>query len=230
MPRRAVVIVAKQPEPGKVKTRLCPHLSPQEAAALAEAFLRDTINTVSRVPDCDLIIGYSPHTASDWFRDLIPPALLIPQGDGDLGERMNRLTEEVFKRGYDQILLIGTDTPHLTSERIEEAFVLLSPDNVIIGPSEDGGYYLIGLSELHPALFENIEWSTDRVFSQTIERAAASGLSVKFLPPERDIDTPADLAWLKDSIQHFPHAEFTAALLHSHTIRNSAASGHAENS
>jgi rSAM/selenodomain-associated transferase 1 len=215
MPQRAVIIVTKQPQPGKVKTRLCPPLSPENAAALSEAFLRDTIDTVSRVSECDLIIGYSPLASIDWFRDLIPCVLLIPQGDGNLGERMRRLAGDVFERGYDQVFLIGTDTPHLNAERLEEAFALLTPNGVVLGPSEDGGYYLLGLSKPNPALFENIDWSTDQVFSQTKERAAACRLSVKLLPKERDIDTPKDLAWLKDSIHHFLNAAFTAELLRS---------------
>jgi rSAM/selenodomain-associated transferase 1 len=215
MPRRAVVIVAKQPEPGNVKTRLCPPLSPQEAAALAEAFLRDTINTASNAPECDLVIGYSPQAASDWFSELIPHALLISQGDGDLGERMNRLTEDVFGRGYGQVLLIGADTPHLSAERLEEAFTMLTPNGVVLGPSADGGYYLLGLSKINPTVFENIDWSTEQVLPQTMERADANGLSVTLLPKERDIDTPEDLAWLKDSIHHFPQAAFTTTLLRS---------------
>jgi len=210
--RDAIVIVAKPPEAGRVKTRLCPLLTPEEAAELARAFLDDTIAFARQVSGADVLIGHAG--VATWFFRAYPGVPLLPQGEGDLGARMARLFGAAFREGYRRVILIGADTPHLGPGRLERAFLALeTPGTVVLGPAEDGGYYLIGLSAPCAALFEGIAWGRDRVLAETLYRADAKGLKTHLLPMERDIDTPDDLAWLSCELARLPAVSATARLL-----------------
>jgi rSAM/selenodomain-associated transferase 1 len=122
---------------------------------------------------------------------------LIDQDEGDLGARMERLFERAFELGEAWVILIGADTPHLPSARLAEARTALQEGaDVVLGPAEDGGYYLIGLRQPAPTLLHDMEWSSPTVLQHTLTRAEAEGLRVNLLPIERDIDTPDDLSWL----------------------------------
>jgi uncharacterized protein len=192
--RAAIAIMAKQPEPGKVKTRLCPPLTPREAADLYGAFLLDTVGLTSGIPEADLFIAYDPHGARDFFSCMFPcPVECIPQGMGDLGNRLSRVSRSLFCQWYRKLVIVASDTPHLPQDAIRRAFIRLNETDVVLGPCEDGGYYLIG-SRVHvPALFDGIVWSSSAVLEQTIGRAEELGLTWELLQSCYDIDTTEDL-------------------------------------
>jgi hypothetical protein len=202
MMQTAVVIMAKQPQPGAVKTRLCPPLSPHAAAALYEAFLRDKIAQVGTLKAAHAVIAYTPETAHDFFATLAPQFLLLPQHGNDLGARLANIFAHLFAAGYTGVLAIDSDTPTLPTEYLQQAVerVALPQTDVVLGPSDDGGYYLIGLRTLHPELFEDIPWSTAAVLPETRRRAAAKRLTVTDLPVWFDIDTSADLERLRTTV------------------------------
>jgi rSAM/selenodomain-associated transferase 1 len=198
----AVVIMAKQPQPGAVKTRLCPPLSPQAAAVLYQAFLLDKIAQVGTLKAVCPVIAYTPDAAHHFFAAIAPHFLRIPQQGADLGARLTNTFAHLFAAGYTGVLAIDSDTPTLPTDFLQQAIECLAlPHNdVVLGPSEDGGYYLIGLRALHRELFEDMPWSTAAVILETKRRAAAKGLTVTDLPAWFDIDTPEELARLRTSL------------------------------
>lgn len=190
--------MAKAPVEGQVKTRLSPPLTPRQVAALYRCFLLDRIAQVERCPGVIPIVAYAPRESRPFFRRIVPASFhLIPQRGKDLGERMADAFARGFALGLRRIVLVGSDTPTLPDLFLHRALRALRRVDLILGPSPDGGYYLIGLKEAHPSLFEGIAWSTDQVFVQTLERARASHLRVSRLPAWYDVDTPEDLARLK---------------------------------
>jgi rSAM/selenodomain-associated transferase 1 len=197
------MIMAKQPQPGTVKTRLSPPLSPPAAAALYHAFLLDKIAQVGTLTAVAPVIAYTPCTARDFFTTIAPQFLLMPQQGADLGTRLINSFAQLFATGYTGVLAIDSDTPTLPSEFLQQAVDHLArpQSEVILGPSEDGGYYLIGLRALHRELFEDMPWSTAAVFSETTRRARTKGLTVSVLPSWFDIDTPQELARLRATLR-----------------------------
>ena len=200
--RTALVIMAKAPQPGAVKTRLCPPLSDPEAAELYRCFLLDTIDKARTLSGVSLVLAYTPTSSKDLFASLAPDAILMPQQGDDLGDRMAACFTRSFELGYHHVLLTGSDLPTLPLDYLEQAVALIAKPqvDVVLGPSEDGGYYLIGLRQLHRALFDDMHWSIETVFAETVRRAAANGLSVARLPRWYDVDTPADLKRLQTSL------------------------------
>lgn len=198
----AVAIMAKTPRPGAVKTRLCPPLSGAEAAELYRCFLLDKIEQVRALRNARPVIAYTPEEGRAFFEAAASDFLLLPQRGGDLGARLAGTFAALFAQGYAGALAIDSDTPTLPAEPLQQALDLLAGPaaDVILGPCEDGGYYLIGLRRLHRELFEGIAWSTDRVLPETVRRAEALGLSVASLPAWLDIDTPEDLERLRDAL------------------------------
>ncbi len=196
--RTAIVIMAKMPVPGNVKTRLCPPLTPEESATLYSAFLEDTVHKVDRIQHVGKFIALDGNTSlkgpvSTIGTLPVPDTYtVIDQGEGDLGERINRVLGILFK-SFDRVLVIGADSPTMPCEVLESAVDELSDYDVVIGPSQDGGYYLLGLRGYFESLFDRIDWSTDVVLQQTLDRIRAGGLTVKQLLTWYDIDTPADL-------------------------------------
>jgi len=210
MGRTAAVIMAKEPAAGRTKTRLCPPLSQSDAAQLAEAVLNDTIDLVSRLPGVRLAIAVTPPRAVATFRHRVPyDALLLPVEGEDIGACLRQATGCLFAGGYVRVMAIGSDGPTLPMAYLERAEKLLGRHDVVLGPSEDGGYYLVGLRRPAPGLFEGIAWSTPRVMEQTVERAAALGLSVALLPPWYDVDTAADLERLRAELDILPRLTLT---------------------
>jgi hypothetical protein len=198
----AVAIMAKVPQAGEVKTRLCPPLSLSEAADLYGCFLRDTIAQVRALKAASPVIAYTPTSGGSFFKEIAPDFTLIPQQGTDLGARMITSFAQLFARSYAGILLLGSDMPTLPSSYIQQAIThITTPQvDVVLGPSEDGGYYLIGLRQLHRELFENMRWSTAQVFAETVQRAKAKGLKIACLPCWYDIDTPAELERLRTDL------------------------------
>ncbi len=185
--KKAVLgIFAKQPQAGRVKTRLCPPLSFAEAADLYRNALFETVARMSRLRSCELVIFFSGER--NWFADSFPGLPLLEQQGEDLGGRMAGALEALFRHGYRRPLLIGSDAPDLPLDFIDRALERLSTNDLVIGPATDGGYYLIGESGHHPELFENMPWSTQRVLTETLRRAAALNLSCARLDTWEDLD------------------------------------------
>ena len=200
-PLCAIVVMAKQPEPGKVKTRLCPPLSPGQAADLDEAFFLDTVSLVSGIEHTDVFVAYDPETARDYFSRIGTPAVkCILQGRGDLGDRLSRISHQVFLRGYQKVIILASDTPHLPQDVIRSANARLDEIDVVLGPCNDGGYYLIGLRFRAPTLFADLPGSTAQVLDRTIQRAQEAGMTWELLLPGYDIDTWEDTERLNGRI------------------------------
>ncbi|HKT36598.1 MAG TPA: TIGR04282 family arsenosugar biosynthesis glycosyltransferase, partial [Nitrospira sp.] len=202
----ALVVFAKAPIPGQVKTRLCPPLTPDEAATVHGSFVIDTLERTKaavskfRLP-VDRYLACAPTSTVAFFKimeERQTVGLLDQEGD-DLGARMNRVFESLFARGYRRVLIVGTDVPSLPLDTYRQAVQLLDRSDVVLGPASDGGYYLIGLTRPVPALFHQIPWSTDRVLALTQEKAAELNLIVGLLPEWRDVDTIDDLKMLIDT-------------------------------
>jgi rSAM/selenodomain-associated transferase 1 len=202
----ALVIFAKAPIPGQVKTRLCPPLTPDEAATVHGSFVIDTLERSRtavakyRLP-VDRYLACAPSCTLAFFKIMEErqAVRLLEQEGPDLGARMHRIFATLFSRSYRRVVIIGTDVPSLPLERYQHAFDLLNRFDLALGPALDGGYYVIGLKQPAPALFENIPWSTDRVLALTKEKAASLGLSIGELAAWRDIDTIDDLNQLIDA-------------------------------
>jgi len=190
-----LIIFAKEPVPGKVKTRLCPPLLPVEAAGLYEAFITDTLDKALSIKSCAVTLAYSPDDAKGYFRRLAAgrDISLEPQEGPDLGARMLRAFNAAFEKGATKAALIGTDIPTLPVKVIREAFERLDVYDAVFAPTRDGGYCLAALKSSRKALFEDIEWSTQDVLSDTLEKARGLGLAVFLLPAQSDVDTPDDL-------------------------------------
>jgi rSAM/selenodomain-associated transferase 1 len=197
----ALAVMAKQPLPGRVKTRLCPPLSPGAAADLADCLLHDAVDQLRRIPGARPVIGYDPPEAEAYFRALAgEQVLLVAQEGGDLGERMQGVLSRLLFE-HAAAMVLGADLPGLPDAFLVEAVTRLTSgaDDVVLGPTADGGYYAIGLRAAAPALFAEMPWSTSHVLEETVARAKRAGLRVHLLPAWRDLDDPADLARLKDA-------------------------------
>ncbi len=183
------------PIAGRVKTRLVPSLTPQEAAELYRCMLLDILARTERLNQVERLLFYEdePETAS-FFRTVTSLTPLPQRGD-DLGERMAAAFATAFARGHGRVAIIGTDSPDLPLAYIREAFARLGDreTDTVFGPSEDGGYYLLAMKRLHHELFRDITWSSGEVLRESLARAGAAGISCSLLPTWYDVDTMADL-------------------------------------
>jgi uncharacterized protein len=200
----ALIVFAKKPEPGRVKTRLQGLLSGEESAALYEAFLLDALDDFSALP-ANLML-YFPE--ADWP---VPPVYaehahrLGRQRGHGLGEKMENAFMEAFRDGYRHVVIVGTDHPTLQTVFVARAFrELAAPGHIVIGPSDDGGYYLLGMNAFYPALFRNMTYSHPAVFSQTLQRGMSTGAGLVVLPGWYDVDTPGTLYRLAAELQEDP--------------------------
>ncbi len=217
-----LIIFAKAPEPGKVKTRLSPILSEEDAADLQKAFIQDLIElteALTHKSSTERIIACTPITHS-FFQSLQQKEniRLMAQEGADLGERMKNAFQWGFKNDFKNIVIIGCDSPTLPVAFIHEAFEKLSSTDLVLGPGLDGGYYLIGSRALFPDLFIDLPWGTERVLSNTLEKISTNGCSHYLLPFWYDIDRPNDLALLRAHLPYLKQqessiAKATAALL-----------------
>ncbi len=207
----AMAVMAKAPQPGRSKTRLVPPLNPEQAAALSAAFLRDITENIAaagRETPVQGMIAFAPAGAEPLFdlhiaagtgfvlADGTQPA---PQGVEGFGRCLLHAMESLLAQGFGAVCLVNSDSPTLpTALLVRAAMLLAAPgERVVLGPADDGGYYLIGLKTAHSHLFSNIAWSTGTVAAQTIERAQELGLPVETLPAWYDVDDAAALARLK---------------------------------
>ena len=198
----ALAVMTKAPQAGRVKTRLTPPLSPEEAAALNICFLRDTAEAILRTADGKRAKGigvYTPVGAEPAYVGILPEEFtLVPQRGEAFGERLSAATEDLLQLGFHTLCLIDYDSPTVPEKAFTEAVDHLAQeeDSIVLGPSDDGGYYLIGLKKLHCRLFEAIDWSTERVLEQTIEAARAIDVPVHLLPTWYDVDDRRTLSRL----------------------------------
>lgn len=196
----ALVIFAKAPITGQVKTRLCPPLTPDEAATLHGSFVLDTLErskaavTKLRLP-MDRYLACAPDASHVFFKIMEERhgVRVLDQVGEDLGERMAQAFTTIFARGYKQVLIVGTDVPSLSLVHYQQALVLLTTHDLVLGPAHDGGYYIVGLTQAIPELFVDIPWSTSQVLALTKQKAQALGLKTALLPEWRDVDTIEDL-------------------------------------
>jgi hypothetical protein len=217
--RRALLVVAKQPTAGRVKTRLCPPLDGRTAAALYSAFLGDVLDVMRQVSGVQRTIAYLPEDADGYFAALAPDMAHEPQIGADLGERLDHLLTSALHTGARQAVVMSSDCPTLPAAFVAEAFTRLDgPVDVVLGPSDDGGYYLIGLKQPQPRLLREVRMSTAAVLSDTLALADAIGLRVALLPPWYDVDTVEDLERLRAELAQNPLATAprTRALLMEH--------------
>lgn len=190
-----LLIFVKYPEPGKVKTRLAKNIGLESAAALYREMAETIIYDLSKLTDYAKIIFFDPpERKEDVMRWLKFNGLsFIPQGGNSLGEKMSNAFRHAFSRGADRAVVIGTDCPQISTQTILEAFEKLKTSEVVIGPSYDGGYYLLGLRRFIQEVFKDIDWGTNRVLDQTIKRLRDNGINPECLETLRDVDTIEDL-------------------------------------
>ncbi len=201
-----IAVMAKASAPGRTKTRLVPPLSAEEAASLNTGFLRDVAANLLAAGGTAPISGYmayGPPGSGPFFQSVLPPGIgLIESWIGPFGECLFHAVSELFARGHDAACVLNADSPTLpTSLLVRLAEALSRPgERAVIGPSDDGGYYVLGLKAPHRRLFEDIAWSTDRVTDQTLERAREIGLPVEILPAWYDVDDAASLRRLHEEL------------------------------
>ena len=201
-----IAVMAKASRPGRTKTRLVPPLSPDEAAAFNTAFLHDVAANVAAAGQATPIgcyMAYGQPDAAAFFQSHFPPAVgLIEAWHQNFGDCLFVAIEQVLARGHAGAVVLNSDSPTLpTALLVETARLLAQPgDRAVLGPSSDGGYYLLGLKAPHRRLFEDVAWSTERVARQTRERAAEIGLPVHVLPEWYDVDDVAALQTLRGEL------------------------------
>lgn len=189
----SLLVFAKVPRPGTVKTRLTPALTPTEAARLYTAFLRDTLRQVVQL-DVDVRLYLAPPLPDDGM-DGLPAGVSVHQQTGDgLGARMKRAFRDTLREGADRVVLMGSDHPTLPSSFLRQAFRSLDdPRSLCVGPTDDGGFYLLGMTTVYPQLFDDMTYSHSEVFSETLARAEQTDAEVTVLPEWYDVDRPQDL-------------------------------------
>jgi rSAM/selenodomain-associated transferase 1 len=196
----ALIVVAKRPAPGKTKTRLCPPLTPDLASALYESFLFDTLDQMRQVTNSHHVIAYLDER--DYFQHLAPDFELIPQEGHDLGERLDRALTSYLSRGYERAVIMDSDSPTLPPHYLSRAFdVLADGADVVLGPCDDGGYYLIGIKSPTPRLLREVHMSMPTVAAETIALAKEEGLNLISLPTWYDVDDAASLSRLRQEIE-----------------------------
>jgi rSAM/selenodomain-associated transferase 1 len=208
MTRRVLGVFAKEPIPGRVKTRLARETSPAWAACLAEAILLDLIAELDRV-EAERILAHAPPEAEPYFRRVVPRDWRFEaQSPGDLGARLQWFFAQRFAEGADQVIVVGSDCPMVGAHVVDEAFANLMSADVVVGPAEDGGYYLIGCVPPLPPIFNAMPWSTETVLAETCARLERAGRRARLLPVLLDVDTRADWHatrhWLRTVSERHP--------------------------
>ena len=200
--KNAIICFTRVPVSGKTKTRLTPLLGGENCAALHTAFLRDIAAACAHV-DAPVFVAHTPEDDPSPLREIFPEGCrLFPQSGLNLGERMDNALQYVLSDGFDACLLIGADLPLLTEQHLREAFAALENADMTLGPTSDGGYYLIGLRRPCSAVFRGQTDSTASVFESTMTAARAAGLTCVPAPLCDDIDTPEDLRALRQTLSN----------------------------
>jgi rSAM/selenodomain-associated transferase 1 len=195
--RNALLVIAKRPAPGQTKTRLSPPLLPEQAASLYECFLRDTLDVARAVPGVTRLAHYAPDLAAGYFAQLAPDFWLRPQVGESLGPRLDQVLTRCLSEGFERAVIMDSDSPTLPAAYVAQAFTVLDGADVVLGPCEDGGYYLIGLKRPQPRLLREVQMSTPHVLPDTLMLAEQMGLRVALLPAWYDVDTAQELERLR---------------------------------
>ena len=211
----ALIVFAKKPEEGFTKTRLCPPFTAADAAEFYLCMMLDTLALAAKLKEADRTVAYRPRDALSYFKAFVPEEFrLVEQRGADLGERLIKTLAYHFELGYQRVVVMNSDGPTLPLAHLKEAISELDHADITLGVGHDGGYYLIGMKKLEPALFQGIAWSTEKVVSQTIEACLQLGLKVHQLPEWYDVDVVADLDRLcSDLVQNPTLAPRTYAFL-----------------
>jgi rSAM/selenodomain-associated transferase 1 len=199
----ALTVMAKAPRPGKVKTRLSPPLTLDQTAALNVRFLRDTTENLATIAGSAGLISYTPVGHEALFAGLLPETFgLVAQRGDAFGERLLAAAQDILGIGYGAVCLIDSDSPTVPAAAFQQAVdALAAPgDRIVLGPSHDGGYYLIGMKQPHAEPFERITWSTGSVCQETLERCREANLEVVLLPTWYDVDDAATLHLLREEL------------------------------
>jgi uncharacterized protein len=184
---KAIIVFVKNLQLGKVKTRLAATLGSEEALRIYKLLINHTYHTVSKV-SARTFVFYST-LIEEGDTHLFEKRL---QSGSDLGVKMKNAFRHMFDSGYERVVIIGSDCPEITPEIIEQAFEILEDKDTVVGPAVDGGYYLLGMRQLHEELFEKVEWSTNSVSEKTLKIIRGQGLTYSLLPELRDIDEEQD--------------------------------------
>jgi len=218
----ALIVFAKVPRPGHVKTRLTPVLTSSEAARLYDAFLRDALEQYKELA-ADVHLYFAPPLPDPPLSDIPDDVkVLVQEGEG-LGERMKNAARDTLRGGYERTTIIGTDHPTLPVGFVRQSLGALdAARSVCIGPSEDGGFYLLGMNAYYPQLFEGMTYSHDNVFTDTLARVGTTDARLTVLPQWYDVDTPAMLERmlidLKDENVQAPHTRRMVETLQLHDL------------
>jgi uncharacterized protein len=202
--RKALIHFAKVPKAGLVKTRLIPNLSAEEAGQVYLAFILDTLAATAALKGVTRILGCDSTRRDPFFKGLGERhgLILMDQVGEDLGSRMRNAMAEARGLGFDPVVIVGTDCPTLPAEYVQEAFKRFKKSPLVLGPSTDGGYYLVGCSGAVPPIFDGVAWGTKSVLAQTLRRIAEKNLDATLLPFWYDVDTFQDLQFLSEHIAH----------------------------
>ncbi len=200
--QRAVVLMAKRPAAGATKTRLVPALSPQQAADLYECFLLDTLDTIAQRTDCTLVIAVEAAASAPYFAAVAPGVMQVEQRGETLGERLDAVMCAGLDAGFTHVFALGSDSPDLPSGHLDAAFAALdrSGTDVVLGPSDDGGYYLIGWKQRWRRVVIDVTMSTSQVLADTLVIARELDAAVELAPTWYDVDEPRDLDRLRHSL------------------------------
>ena len=199
----ALAVMGRAPVPGRVKTRLCPPLDPEQAAGFYECVMRDVLDELAPSTRWDTWVSYA-ELSRDYFQQLPDRGVaLLPQRGGSLGERMHAVFVDLCHVGYRQVILVGSDIPTLKAASVRKAcdFLQQGRSDIVLGPADDGGYYLIGLGRPEQRLFSGITWSTASVLEQTLARARQLELGVHMVPGTYDIDLASDVERLRGDLK-----------------------------
>ncbi len=189
--KNALIIIAKYPELDSVKTRLKGKIPDDERLELYISLLNETVHKLKSLPGVETFIAFAPENKKEYFSKF--NVKLIPLHRGDLGVRMYEAFHEVFNAGYEKAALVGADIPDLNDSIVLRAFDLLDTNDLVYGPAEDGGYYLVGMRTLIREVFENVPWSSDQTLSRSVEQAENHGYLIGFTDKLSDIDTIEDV-------------------------------------
>ena len=209
---RAVIVMAKRPAAGSTKTRLVPAFSPQEAAEFYERLLFDTIDMLTARDDCETIIAVDEPASVSYFDQSAPGLRQLPQGSGALGDRLASVLSDALELGFESVFAINSDGPDLPPEHLDAAFAQLDqPDiDVVLGPTDDGGYYLIGWRQPWSPMVTDVVMSTPDVLADTLAITEKIGARVALAPSWFDVDVPEDLDRLEQSVMGRSHSRTAA--------------------
>lgn len=209
--KKAIICFTRVPRAGQTKTRLMPYLSGEQCSQLHWAFLRDLQETYASL-DADLLVAHTPDPNWEELKAVFPGAFFFPQEGNDLGRKMNHALNLALSMGYDACLLTGSDLPLMSKAHLLSGFEALGKADVTLGPTSDGGYYLVGVKEESPFLFEKQTYGSGNVFDTTLTAVHAAGKTYYPALPCDDVDTPEDL---KNLLKMLDPGSHTAAYLRS---------------